>query len=113
MHCAYILLLPFASADISTGSFKEKLDLKILPKDYMLSSFNFKLKSDNIVSPRTSLFDFKKHNGFSRSIEPLLTKNGVKNLYIKFTKGHWDSQNGESYQTMDGAQEVLVLRYGP
>lgn len=89
---AHILLFSFTCAEVSTSSFKEKLDLKILPKDYMLSSFNFKLKSDNIISPSIYLFDFKKHNGFSRSIEPLLTKNGVKNLYIKFTKGHWDSQ---------------------
>lgn len=88
----YTLLLPFTSADVSTASFEEKLNLKLLPKDYVLSSFNFKLKSDNIISSSNALFEFKRHNGFSRSIEPLLTKNNVKNLYIKFTKGHWDSQ---------------------
>lgn len=89
---AQILLLTCISAKLSTADFKENLVLKMLPKDYMLSSFNFKLKSDNIIASEKTLFDFKKHNGFSKTIEPLLSQHNVKNLYIKFTKGHWDSQ---------------------
>jgi len=71
---AQILLLTCISAKLSTADFKENLVLKMLPKDYMLSSFNFKLKSDNIIASEKTLFDFKKHNGFSKTIEPLLSQ---------------------------------------
>ncbi|KAL6928815.1 hypothetical protein ACO0SA_002145 [Hanseniaspora valbyensis] len=81
----------------SSSSFQESLDINILPRDYMLSSFNFKLQSDDII-PSTSnldtndnLFTFRKYNGFPKNIEPLLNSANVKTLFLKFTRGHWDS----------------------
>lgn len=79
----------------SSSSFEESLDIRLLPRDYMLSSFNFKLISDSIPSDLKSedgsLFTYRKYNGFSKTIEPLLDSANVRSLFLKFTRGHWDS----------------------
>ncbi|XBW36964.1 hypothetical protein QEN19_002544 [Hanseniaspora menglaensis] len=79
----------------SSSNFEESLELKILPTDYLLSSFNFKLQSDafDFNSSRNLIIDsfsYRNHNGFSKKIEPLLNSANVKNLFLKFARGHWD-----------------------
>ncbi|AMD21195.1 HEL085Cp [Eremothecium sinecaudum] len=72
--------------------FDEVLELTPLPKNALLSSFQFFMKSNNFtVGKSDQSFDqFGHYTVFPKAIRPLMDNTNTRNLHLRFTKGVWD-----------------------
>ena len=92
-------VLPTAAAAASAGSdYHERLDLRPLPLNHLLASFNFRAN--------TSFSDLEAHNYrlFPRSLGQILQYAGTKELHLRFTLGRWDAESWGA-RPWDGRRE--------
>ncbi|GJN73720.1 GPI transamidase component Gpi16 [Purpureocillium lilacinum] len=92
----------FAAAASSPPSpssdYHEQLNLRPLPLNSLLASFNFR--------SNTSLADFEAHNFrlFPRSLAQILQYAGTRELHLRFTLGRWDAERWGA-RPWDGTRE--------
>ncbi|AOA61921.1 Glycosyl phosphatidyl inositol transamidase complex subunit [Komagataella phaffii CBS 7435] len=73
------------------GSFKERLDFTPLPKNNLLASFNFEIKSDTVNWYDTSS-TYSHYTVFPKSLGPILEDTKTRELHLRFSQGWWDSE---------------------
>ncbi|KAK7991469.1 GPI transamidase component [Apiospora saccharicola] len=101
-------LVPFVAASAAPAAdYHEQLNLKPLPQNSLLASFNFR--------SNTSLPEFEAHNFrfFPRSLGQILQHAGTRELHLRFSLGRWDAETWGARPwegTKEGAQ---VLSSGP
>ncbi|SMN22724.1 similar to Saccharomyces cerevisiae YHR188C GPI16 Transmembrane protein subunit of the glycosylphosphatidylinositol transamidase complex that adds GPIs to newly synthesized proteins [Maudiozyma saulgeensis] len=82
---------------IDTGiqfPYEERLNVRPLPHNHLLSSFEFQMNSEPFF-PSDSSSNFDKYDHytiFPKAIEPLLRRTDVRQLHLRFTRGFWDSE---------------------
>lgn len=93
----------FAAAAASSppspsSDYHEQLNLRPLPLNSLLASFNFR--------SNTSLADFEAHNFrlFPRSLAQILQYAGTRELHLRFTLGRWDAERWGA-RPWDGTRE--------
>ncbi|ODV93298.1 hypothetical protein PACTADRAFT_51907 [Pachysolen tannophilus NRRL Y-2460] len=74
---------------VECSTYDEYLELKPLLRNNILSSFNFKLTSNGIISNRT---DINHYDIFPSSLGPLLETTNTQELHLRFTQGFWDHE---------------------
>lgn len=87
-----------ASPPASTPDYYERLNLRPLPLNSLLASFNFR--------SNTSVGDFEAHNFrlFPRSLGQILQYAGTRELHLRFTLGRWDAEKWGT-RPWDGTRE--------
>lgn len=72
----------------------ESLDITALPRNYLLTSFDFQLSSTktNISSSVDEELDYTSYKIFPRSLSPILSSTKAKELHLRFTQGKWDNE---------------------
>ncbi|UNI18045.1 Subunit of the glycosylphosphatidylinositol transamidase complex-like protein [Purpureocillium takamizusanense] len=87
-----------SSPPSSTSEYHEQLNLRPLPLNSLLASFNFR--------SNTSLADFEAHNFrlFPRSLAQILQYAGTRELHLRFTLGRWDAERWGA-RPWDGTRE--------
>ncbi|KAK8098106.1 GPI transamidase component GPI16 [Apiospora kogelbergensis] len=99
-----IPLLPFFLSPVSASTapaaadYHEQLNLKPLPQNSLLASFNFR--------SNTSLPEFEAHNFrfFPRSLGQILQHAGTRELHLRFSLGRWDAETWGA-RPWDGTKE--------
>lgn len=74
--------------------YQESLDLKPLPRNHLLSSFQFEMDSEPFY-PVVSSLNYDEYNHytvFPKAIKPLLRRTDTRQLHLRFTRGYWDSE---------------------
>ncbi|KAK9330356.1 GPI transamidase component PIG-T [Lipomyces starkeyi] len=82
---------------VSRGTYIESLDLKPLPRNTLLASFNFEIYSDSAAENGLVYgidgADFLAHYGlFPRSVGQIVKSTQTHELHLRFTQGWWDSE---------------------
>lgn len=74
--------------------YEEHLNIRPLPHNHLLTSFEFEMNSEPFFPGDSSLdFDTYDHyTVFPKAIEALLRRTDVKQLHLRFTRGYWDSE---------------------
>ncbi|AET39873.1 GPI-anchor transamidase subunit GPI16 Ecym_5085 [Eremothecium cymbalariae DBVPG len=75
--------------------FKEHLELRPLPKNSLLSSFQFHLSSNEFSIDKSdrSNNQYSHYTVFPRSISPLMDNTNTRQVHLRFTHGIWDHEN--------------------
>ena len=112
----------FAHCALASELYSELLDLQPLPRNKLLSSFQFNSISQPIeisyINESTLEKQTSKHSHyslFSSSLGPVLESTNTRDLSLRFTQGWWDSQswgklpfNG-SYSGGTGVEVVAII----
>ncbi|KAK6845909.1 Gpi16 subunit [Apiospora arundinis] len=87
-----------APAAAASADYHEQLNLKPLPQNSLLASFNFR--------SNTSLPEFEAHNFrfFPRSLAQILQHAGTRELHLRFSLGRWDAETWGA-RPWDGTKE--------
>ncbi|KAH3672245.1 hypothetical protein WICMUC_004340 [Wickerhamomyces mucosus] len=75
----------------TTYPYSEELKIRPLPKNHLLTSFDFQIASDPVDF--SSSLDYINYKLFPRSITPLIEKTKTRELHLRFGQGWWDSDN--------------------
>lgn len=70
--------------------YTEKLDIKVLPRNHLLTSFNFNIVSEPVNVSSSS--DSSHYKVFPRSLAPILESTNTRELHLRFGQGWWDSE---------------------
>lgn len=92
-------LVSFVAASAAPAAeYHEQLNLKPLPQNSLLASFNFR--------SNTSLPEFEAHNFrfFPRSLGQILQHAGTRELHLRFSLGRWDAETWGA-RPWDGTKE--------
>ncbi|KAK7943617.1 GPI transamidase component GPI16 [Apiospora aurea] len=92
-------LVSFVVASAAPAAdYHEQLNLKPLPQNSLLASFNFR--------SNTSLPEFEAHNFrfFPRSLGQILQHAGTRELHLRFSLGRWDAETWGA-RPWDGTKE--------
>ncbi|AQZ12218.1 GPI16 (YHR188C) [Zygosaccharomyces parabailii] len=75
--------------------YEENLLIKPLPKNYLLTSFTFKTKSNEFLPGKlsTDFDDYSHYTVFPKEFKPLLDKSATRQLHLRFTRGFWDAES--------------------
>lgn len=74
---------------VCQGLYEEKLEVKPLPNQHVLTSFRFKLQSQDYDAWDGNI----THYGlFPRTLPPILKETGTKELHLRFSQGWYDSE---------------------
>ncbi|CCD24016.1 GPI-anchor transamidase subunit GPI16 NDAI_0C03560 [Naumovozyma dairenensis CBS 421] len=74
--------------------FREKLYVKPLPNNDLLTSFQFKMNSEEFA-PSISSLNYGQYNHFTvfpKAIESVLHRTDTRQLHLRFTRGFWDAE---------------------
>ncbi|KAH8667068.1 GPI transamidase component PIG-T [Xylariales sp. PMI_506] len=101
MHLSTSLLLLLSSLALpaaAASDYHEQLNLRPLPHNNLLASFNFR--------SNTSLADFEAHNYrlFPRSFGQILQHADTRELHLRFSLGRWDAETWGA-RPWDGTKE--------
>ncbi|KAI5955294.1 GPI16 [Candida jiufengensis] len=93
-----ISILIWTKNVIADESYSESLDLKPLPRNKLLTGFNFQIESspfkiididnNNDFSPKISHYSL-----FPNTLGPILESTNTRELSLRFTQGWWDAQS--------------------
>lgn len=84
---AWILVFCTVVSARATSDYSEKLDLRPLPPNSLLASFNFKSNSSE------TSFNRQNYRYFPRSLGQILHYSHAKELHLRFTTGRWDAES--------------------
>lgn len=75
--------------------YEENLFIKPLPKNYLLTSFAFRTKSNEFLPGKlsTDFDDYSHYTVFPKEFKPLLDKSATRQLHLRFTRGFWDAES--------------------
>ncbi len=98
----FIVLIHFCSGlgnDVGGYPYKEYLQLRPLPRNLLLTSFNFELSSietpiEKFRALHTSqdVDHYSHYTVFPRSLGPILEFTRTRELHLKFSNGWWDAE---------------------
>ncbi|GAV53830.1 hypothetical protein ZYGR_0AK03320 [Zygosaccharomyces rouxii] len=75
--------------------YREHLSIKPLPKNYLLTSFDFDTQSNEFVpgKPSTDFDDYSHYTVFPKAFKPILDQTSTRQLHLRFTRGFWDAES--------------------
>lgn len=75
--------------------YREHLSVKPLPKNYLLTSFDFNTESNEFIpgKPSTDFDDYSHYTVFPKEFKPLLDQTSTRQLHLRFTRGFWDAES--------------------
>lgn len=74
----------------SSYPYSENLNIKALPRNNVLTSFEFKLESEPVnISSSSDTIHYKV---FPRSLAPILESTNTRELHLRFGQGWWDAE---------------------
>lgn len=95
-HLLASLLLVYGV--LAGGFYNESLHLKPLPRNTLLASFDFDLRS--LATPLTyydgvshTEVKYNHYNSFPKSLGPIIEATNTRELHLRFTQGWWDSES--------------------
>lgn len=73
--------------------YNEKLNIKPLPKNFLLASFQFSISSNKFLISKNDQDpnQYTHYTAFPKSIGPILQNSNTRQLHLRFTHGLWDS----------------------
>lgn len=84
---AFPLLLLHGVAVAAAAGYHEQLNLRPLPPQSLLASFNFR------SNETASAFEQQDFRYFPRSLAQILQHSHAKELHLRFSLGRWDAEN--------------------
>lgn len=77
-----------------TYPYIEKMNLRPLPNNHLLTSFIFDISSEPFYPNKNTLDSdqYSHYTVFPKIIKPLLELTSVRQLQLRFTRGYWDSE---------------------
>lgn len=75
--------------------YEEQLTIKPLPKNYLLTSFDFETQSSEFVPGKSSIDfdDYSHYTVFPKAFKPILDQTSTRQLHLRFTRGFWDAES--------------------
>lgn len=75
--------------------FDEKLNLRPLPNNFMLSSFTFDMNSTMFTPGRSSkdVNEYSHYTVFPKAFSSILQHTSAREMHIRFTRGFWDAES--------------------
>lgn len=84
---AWLVLLPLTLVSAALADYHEQLVIRPLPRNALLSSFNFR---SNVSADSFDKQDFRH---FPRSFGQILQHTHTKELHLRFSFGRWDAES--------------------
>lgn len=75
--------------------YEEKLMIKPLPNNYLLTSFSFRMDSEEFMPGKSALdYDgYGHYTVFPMAFKPMMDRTATRQLHLRFTRGFWDSES--------------------
>lgn len=85
--CVLLASLSWASEELETSDYHERLNLHPLPPSSLLASFNFRSNESQLA------FQQQNFRYFPRSLGQILQHTNTQELHLRFTTGRWDAES--------------------
>lgn len=87
-----VVFLILVLLGICTCFYDERLVVRPLPQQHLLTSFKFKLQSEDYDGSSTHNNNITHYNLFPRTLPPVMQASNLKELHLRFSQGWYDSE---------------------